>query len=302
MAHHTHNHDHKHDHHHSPSSNIKIAIFLNIFFTIIEIIGGLWTNSLAILSDALHDLGDSISLIGAWFAEKYSKKIPDKKRTFGYKRISLFSALINSAVLITGSIFILSQTIPRLLDPQTVNAKGMVLLSIIGILFNGAGFFNIRKSKNLNEKIISLHLLEDVLGWIIVLIGSIVISIWHNYIIDPIITIFFTSFILWQVVKNLKEVINIFMQGVPKNLDINNIKKEIVTIENVLAIHDIHIWSLEGETNIFSAHIVIEYESLKEPDPIKKLIRKLLEDHGIHHSTLELESKGYCSGMECNDL
>ena len=141
---------------------VKIAVFFNIGFTIIEIIGGFWTNSLAILSDALHDFGDSLALFTSWIFEREAKREPDIKRTFGYQRFSLFSALLSSSILLTGSIIIILQAIPRLFNPQEVNAFGMVGIAIIGILFNSIGYFLLKKGESLNEKVLSWHLLEDI--------------------------------------------------------------------------------------------------------------------------------------------
>ncbi len=287
-----------HSHTHR-EQNIKTAVFLNVLFTIIEIIGGLWTNSLAILSDALHDLGDSVALGASWFAERKSRRPPDKKRTFGYQRFSLFAALFTATVLVSGSLFIISKTIPRLFNPQPVHAPGMIGLAIIGILFNGAGFLKLKGGMSMNEKVLSWHLLEDVFGWIVILVGSIAIQLWGNYLIDPIMTLGFTAFTLWGVTKNLKETFNIFLQGVPKHIDIEAIKKELTSIKEVEEIHDVHIWSLEGETNIFTGHIVVKDPFLKDFYQIKKKIKGLLKKHHINHSTLEIEAQGSCSGVEC---
>lgn len=146
-------------HSHKPdrSKNIKIAVLLNISFTILEIIGGLWTNSLAILSDALHDLGDSIALISSYFFEKQSQKKPDIKKTFGYQRLSLVSALLTAIVLTSGSIYILSQAIPRLLNPEHVNAGGMIGLAIIGVTINGKGVFRLKSGQSMNERVLTWH-------------------------------------------------------------------------------------------------------------------------------------------------
>ncbi len=287
--------------HNNREKNIKIAIFLNVSFTIIEIIGGLWTNSLAILSDALHDFGDSIALITALVAEKKAKKPADAKRTYGYQRLSLFSALFAGIVLVAGSLFILSVAIPRLLNPEHINAPGMIGLAIVGITINGIGMWRLKKGQSQNEKVISWHLLEDVLGWSIILIGGIIIYFWDSHIIDPIMTLGFTVFVLWGVVRNLKGTFNIFMQGVPEHIDIDKIKQSLSDVKGVKKVHDIHIWSLEGETDIFSGHIVVEETILQNPDKIKKELKRILSHNHIEHSTIELESEDLCSGIDCED-
>lgn len=289
-----------HSHKSDRSKNIKIAVLLNISFTILEIIGGLWTNSLAILSDALHDLGDSIALISSYFFEKQSQKKPDIKKTFGYQRLSLVSALLTAIVLTSGSIYILSQAIPRLLNPEHVNAGGMIGLAIIGVTINGIGVFRLKSGQSMNERVLTWHLLEDVLGWVVVLIGSIIILIWDNHIIDPIMTIGYTIFIMWGVAKNLKETLNIFLQGVPSHINIDHIKQGLNKINGILGAHDIHVWSLEGETDVFTGHIVVEKKLLKNPDQTRKIIKEELSKHHIEHSTIELETESYCSGIDCD--
>ena len=280
---------------------VCFAAFLNVAFTIVEIVGGFWTNSLAILSDALHDFGDSIALLVSWLFERGARRVPDTSRTFGYQRLSLFSALFSASILIGGSIVIVFQAIPRLFNPELVNAFGMVGIAVIGIIFNGAGFFLLKKGESLNEKVLSWHLLEDVLGWVGILVGGVIIYFWKIYIIDPLMTIGLTAFILYNITKNLREAINILLQGVPKHINLEAVKKDIKSIEGVIGIHDIHIWSLEGETDIFTAHVVVEDEMLKKPEQTRENIRKALEKHHIEHSTIELERKDYCSGTVCED-
>ncbi|MCW4016828.1 MAG: cation diffusion facilitator family transporter [Candidatus Bathyarchaeota archaeon] len=280
---------------------VRFAAFLNVAFTILELVGGLWTNSLAILSDALHDFGDSVALLASWLFERGARKSPDTNRTFGYQRLSLFSAIFAASILIGGSIIIIFQAIPRLLNPEAVNATGMVGIAIIGIVFNGTGFFLLKKGESLNEKVLSWHLLEDVLGWVGILAGAIVIYFWKIYILDPIITIGLTVFILYNVTKSLTEAINILLQGVPKHINLEVVKQDLKSIKGVIGIHDIHIWSLEGETDVFTAHVVLDNETLKSPEPTKQTIKKTLQKHHIEHSTIELESKYHCSGMICEE-
>jgi len=251
---------------------VRFAVFLNIAFTVLELVGGLWTNSLAILSDALHDFGDSITLLVSWFFERRARRSPDNNRTFGYQRFSLFSALFSASILIGGSILIIFQSIPRLINPEMVNAFGILGIAIIGIIFNGVGFFLLKRGESLNEKVLSWHLLEDVIGWMGIFVGGVIIYFWKIYIIDPIMTIGLTAFILYNVTKNLKEAINILLQGVPKHINLEAVKLDIKTIKGVIGIHDIHIWSLEGETDIFTAHIILDDETLKSPDQTKQTL------------------------------
>ncbi|MEM3051688.1 MAG: cation diffusion facilitator family transporter [Candidatus Bathyarchaeia archaeon] len=281
---------------------MRFAAFLNVAFTVIEVIGGFWTNSLAIFSDALHDFGDSATLLISWLFERKAKKSPNTKYTFGYQRLSLFSALFAASILIGGSIVIILQAIPRFLNPERVNAFGMVGIAIIGIAFNSAGFFLLKKGESLNEKVLSWHLLEDVLGWVGILLGGVIIYFWKFYLIDPILTVGLTAFILYGVTENLREAVNILLQGVPKHINIDAVKKDIESIKGVLELHDVHIWSLEGETDVFSAHVVLDDETLrKAPEQTRQAIKDALQRHHIEHSTIELESQYQCVGVVCEE-
>jgi cobalt-zinc-cadmium efflux system protein len=283
-------------------ARVRFAAFLNFAFTIVELVGGLWTNSLAILSDALHDFGDSIALLVSWLFERGAKRSPDDSHTFGYQRLSLFSALVSASILIGGSIVIIVQAIPRFFNPEPVNAFGMLGIAIIGITFNSAGFFLLKKGESLNEKVLSWHLLEDVLGWITLLIGGIIIYFWQFYLIDPVMTVGLTVFILYNVSKNLREAINILLQGVPEHIDLEAVKADLKGIKGIIGMHDVHVWSMEGETGIFTAHVVLDDEALKEPpEQIKQIIKGALLKHHIEHSTIELEGEGRCTGIVCEE-
>ncbi len=280
---------------------ILFSVLLNTCFTILEILGGLWTNSLAIISDALHDFGDSLVLGSSWVLERGASRPPDSSRTFGYQRLSLFSALISGVVLVAGSIVILFQVASRLLTPEPVDASGMIAIAIIGIAFNGAGALLLRKGGSLNEKVLSWHLLEDVLGWVAILVGSVIILFWNIYLIDPLMTIGITVFILYNVAKNLKEAVNILLEGVPRHISIVNVKRSLMAVNGVLGVHDLHIWSLEGETDILTGHVVVNKTLLETPDQTRRILKEVLKKQHIEHSTLELESEHFCSGVECRD-
>ncbi len=286
MAHH---HHHAHGHTHD-TSNIKVAFFINLLFTIIEIIGGVMTNSIAILSDAVHDLGDSLSLGLAWYFQNYSKKKRSPSFSYGYSRFSLLGAIINSIVLVVGSIFIFIEAIPRLIEPQQPETQGMMILAVLGVVFNGAAVLRLKKGSSVNERVVSLHLLEDVLGWVAVLIGSIIMHFFDIPIIDPILSLGIALFILINVYKNLKEAIQIIMQGVPDDTDVKEVERRLLSYTEIKEIHDIHVWSMDGAYNIMTAHIVVGHEgSLKELEPLKNKIRDDLKELHIEHVTLEFE-------------
>jgi len=280
------------DHHHEQQQNrknIHLALFLNIAFTGIEVVGGLWTNSLAILSDALHDFGDSIALGASAIAERYASKPSDEKRTFGYRRLPVFSALFSAGILLSGSLYILFKAIPRLFDPQHVNAQGMILIAIAGVVFNGLGFLRLRKGSAVSVKVLSWHLLEDVMGWVVILFGALLALVWDNHLIDPLLTIGFTIYIMWGVSKNVREAFNILLQGVPAHINMEEMKKDILALKGVETIHDIHVWSFEGETDVFTGHIVLQKNCMTVEEKIKSQIKTVLQKCHIEHSTIEIE-------------
>jgi cobalt-zinc-cadmium efflux system protein len=304
---HTHNPVHHHHHHHDHSykdseGSIKIAFFLNLSFTIIEIIGGLYTNSIAILSDAIHDLGDTVAIGSAWIFEKISYKERDRKFSYGYRRFSPFAALINLVILFAGSIFIISEAIPRLLNPENIDSSGMIIFAILGVVFNGIAVLKLMGNKNsANMRTVMLHLMEDVLGWIAVLIGAIVIHFSGWLILDPILSLGIAAYILINAIKNFKNILPIFLQAVPKDTDQNEIELELKNIEGVKEIHDLHSWSLDGEYNIVTVHLVIpDNISIDEIIRIKDDARKILTKEGQEHYTIEIEFESeICKFIDC---
>ncbi len=291
---------HQHDHSHNHSEgNVKIAFFLNLGFTIIEIIGGLYTNSLAILSDALHDLGDSLSLGLSWYFQKLSKKGRTKTFSYGYKRFSLLGAIINSIVLVVGSVFILTRAIPGLLNPAQTNVQGMLYLSILGIVVNGAAVLKLRKGESLNEKVVSLHLLEDVLGWVAVLIGSIIMMYADAPFIDPLLSVLISVFVLYNVYKNLRKSLLVILQGIPEEISLDQIREKLKDMQQVTDIHDCHAWSMDGQYNILTIHLQLDKDyKLSEQAELKETVRRQLKDESIHHVTIEFESQDEKCGFE----
>ncbi|MEC9490387.1 MAG: cation diffusion facilitator family transporter [Halanaerobiales bacterium] len=294
--------EHQHEHDHSAVSNIKFAFVLNLSFSIIEIIGGLLTNSMAILSDALHDLGDSISLAVSWYLENFSQKGADKDFSYGYARFSLLGALINSVVLILGSFFILSEVIPRLFNPQTVHPEGMLFLSFLGIAVNGISVLKLKGGSSLNKEVVSWHLMEDLLGWTAVLIVSIILIFKNIPILDPLLSLAINFYILYNVISKLKKVLNIFLQGVPGGIEIENLQQKIKTETSALSVHHTHIWTLEGEKNFLSTHVIIPDQFSKaEIINLKSQIKDLLAAEEIDHVTVEIEYKSeQCEDEDCN--
>ncbi|RKF03719.1 cobalt-zinc-cadmium efflux system protein [Tenacibaculum lutimaris] len=299
-------HNHHHHSHGSSTENIAVAFFLNLAFTIIELIGGFYTNSLAIMSDALHDLGDSLSLGLSWYFQKKSTKKPTKKYSYGYKRFSLLGAIINSIVLVIGSVFIIKEAIPRIITPESADAKGMMWLAVLGIVVNGAAVFKLKKGTSINERVVSLHLLEDVLGWVVVLLASIVMQFWDVPVLDPVLSIAIAGFVLFNVYRNIKESLRIILQGTPEGISVDDIKKNLLSLNEVEGVHDCHLWTMDGEYNVFTAHLILKESSFSwdEATQIKQKVKKLLHDEfHLEHITLELEISAHeCEYENCGSL
>ncbi len=269
------------------TKNIRIAFYLNLAFAFVELIGGIITNSVAILSDTAHDFGDSISLAIAWALQKKSNKAKDDKYSYGYKRFSLLSSVILSAILLVGSILILKEAIGRLFNPQEVNAQGMLWLAILGIIVNGLAALSVKRGKTLNERAVFLHIMEDVLGWIGVLVISIVMIFVNLPILDPILSIGISIWVLFNVYKNIRATFNILLQACPKDVDVKKLTEEIKEIEDVLSIHDLHIWTQDGLSHVMTLHVVAE----KNYETIKIKVREIAKTFNIDHVTIELEGE-----------
>jgi cobalt-zinc-cadmium efflux system protein len=283
-----------HEHHHSSSSkNIRTAFFLNVGFTLFEIIGGIYVNSVAIISDAIHDLGDSISLGMSWYLQDKSNKPATKEFTFGYRRFSLLGALINGIILFGGSLFIIVEAIKRIISPEHSNATGMLIFAIIGIAVNGYAAYKMSTGKSLNEKTVSLHLLEDMMGWIAIFIVSIILQFKDIQILDPILSLAITSYILYNGTKRLMETMSIFLQAQPKDIDREKIEEELLAVECVESMHHLHIWSLDGEHHVLTAHLQMTQDvTIKDMLKAKKAFRNILKKYPFEHFTVQTELKG----------
>lgn len=295
-----HVHSHSHSHGHKDVKNIKVAFFLNLSFTIIEFIGGIMTNSVAILSDAVHDLGDSFSLGLSWYFQKLAKRPRTKSYTYGFKRFSLLGAIINSVILVVGSVLILMNAIPRLVHPQQPDVKGMLLLAVLGVIVNGVAALRLRKGESLNEKVVSLHLLEDVLGWAAVLIGAGVMYFVDAPFIDPLLSIAISGFILFNVYRNIRQSLRIILQGSPEMISVDEIEKAILKIDNVVDVHDLHVWSVDGQYNVLTVHVVFSNTlPMEQLHNLKSHVREKLLSLGVQHCTIELETSGEVCEANC---
>ena len=282
---------HNNSHHHG-SKNILVAFFLNAGFAVIELIGGYLTNSVAIYSDALHDFGDSLALLFSYFAEKLSHKDADKKFTFGYRRFSILSALINGMILLLGSIFVIYEASQRIMSPEKVSPEGMLGLAILGIAVNSFAAFRLSKDDGMNTKMVMFHLLEDLLGWVAVLIVSVILLFKPWYILDSILSILISLVILRGVYKNLIKVGLIFLQKFSDELEFEQLKKEIMDFDLVYDIHAVKGWSIDDSTYYLRFHVLVPEETkIGTVDSLKIKVKEILKTYNVTYSTIEFEAK-----------
>ena len=265
--------------------NILIAFLLNITFSIFELIGGALTGSIAILTDSLHDIGDALSIGISYVLEKKSKKKADSKHTYGYIRYSVAGSLITLVILLLGSTFVIYESIKRLFNPVTINYDGMIIFAIFGVIVNLVATLVTRKGDSLNQKSVNIHMLEDVLGWIVVLIGSILMKFTDITYIDSILSIIVALFILINCAIQFKRIVDIFLEITPSNVDIEELQKHLLKIEGVKDIHHIHVRSIDGYNNFATLHVVVD----KYDSKIKDKVKEELTEHNIAHSTVEEE-------------
>lgn len=281
-------HSHHGHHHHTPTHRIKIAFFLNLTFAVIEIVASFLTGSFAILADAVHDFGDSLTLGLAWILQRLSEKKPTTAFTYGYRRLSLFSSLITAVVLMGGIAYVLTHAYQNFLSPKPIHGWGMLGFAILGVVVNGYAAYSLSHGKTMNERVLTWHLVEDVLGWAAVLIGSILILTLQWYWIDSVLAVAISLYIFWNVVKILITTVRLFLQTAPHDIDTEDLKTKILAVNGIVNIHDIHFWSLDGERHILTLHVIAK-DSILDTSEIKKDLRNLFKSFGKIHSTIEIE-------------
>jgi len=276
--------------------NILIAFILNLSFSIFEFIGGTITNSVAIISDSIHDIGDALSIGISYFLEKKSKKQPDEKYTYGYIRYSIMGSLITTLILVIGTSIVIYNSITRIINPVEIDYNGMIVFAVLGVIVNFMAAYFTKDGNSLNQKSVNLHMLEDVLGWIIVLIGALIIKLTNISIIDSILSILVSLFILVNALKNFKSILDLFLEKTPNDIEISEIKENLLKIENIIDVHHIHIWSIDGYNNYATMHVITNEKNIKT----KAQIREKLKQYKINHVTIELEDKNeQCENCEC---
>ncbi len=293
---HTHEYNHGHNHKSESSWKILLAFILNLGFSIFELAGGFFCGSVAIASDAIHDFGDAISIGISYFLERKSKRKPSDTYTYGYMRFSVLGAFITNAVLLIGSLTVIWASAERLLNPSPINYSIMIVFAAVGLLTNLLATIITSKGENLNERSINLHMLEDVLGWAVVLVGSVVMRFTDLYFIDAIMSIGVSLYMLWHVAKNMVEIGRLFLAKCPQGMDVSYIKERLLNIEEIKDVHHIHLWNLSEGSVYCTLHIVTDSDGAK----IKSKVRQVLKAMGVVHVTLELESVNEkCSEEVC---
>lgn len=282
--------------------NILVAFILNLAFSVYEFIGGSLTGSVAITSDAIHDIGDALSIGLSYILECKSRKGSDSKYTYGYIRYSLLGGLVTTAILIAGSLLVLIGAVSRIIHPAAINYNGMIILAAIGVVVNFLAAYFTRDGDSLNQKSVNLHMLEDVLGWAVVLIGAIIMRFTDISIIDPILSIFVAIFILKESLKNAISILNVLLEKTPPSVNLDELEQQLLGLKHVQGIHHLHVWSMDGYRNCATLHIISD-RSPRDVAKVKSQAREILAAHQIAHSTIEIETPSeHCHEQNCTWL
>ena len=265
--------------------NILIAFILNLGFAIFEFVGGIWTGSIAIASDAVHDLGDALSIGMSYLLERIGKKRPDGKHTWGYARYSVLGSLLTTVILLIGSVWVIINAVHKIFVMPEIHYDGVIIFALIGVCVNLLAVFVTKDGDSLNQKAVNLHMLEDVLGWIVVLIGAVVMRFTGFSLIDPLLSICVAVYILIHACGNLKEITALFLLKAPHEIDVGMLEEQIRKLPEVQDVHQIRIWSMDGQEHLGQMHIVTDGDAYT----VKQQIRQLLQEYGIAHITLETE-------------
>ena len=277
-----------HHHHKRAGENLAFVFFMNLTFNIIVIAGGLATNSMAILADCIHDLADTISIALAWLLEHVAQKDSNDKYSYGYQRFSILGAVIISIFVIIMAIVILSEAIPRLFAPEGVDAGGMLVIAIVGIVFKSISVYRLHDGETFNEKAILFHQLGDVFEWVAILILSVVLMFWDGApYLDPFVSIGIALWLIFNLGRNLYKSLEVLLQKTPNYFDVNEFKQRILAIDGVNAIDDFHIWSLDGIDSVMTLKVDVDFE--KNVEDIKKEIYMLSNDYHVVDITIELD-------------
>lgn len=267
---------------------VWLAFVLNFSFAIIEFIfGGLFGSS-AILADAVHDLGDALAIGISAFLESISNREEDSHYTLGYKRFSLLGAILTAVILITGSSLVILENISKLIEPQPVDHEGMLWLGVIAIAINLTASLIVRKGQTKNESILSLHFLEDTLGWLAVIVVAIILRYTDWYFLDPLLSLLISAFILSKALPRFWSTLKIFLDAVPEGVDIQQVKSDLEQLDHVTSINQLNLWTMDGLEKNAIIHVCLEH--VKHMEVCKEAIRTLLKDCGFQNVTIEVDA------------
>lgn len=274
--------------------NILVAFILNLAFAVFEFIGGIFTGSVAILSDAVHDIGDAATIGLSYFLEKKSRREPDERYTYGYARYSVVGGVITTLVLLIGSVAVIVGAVQRIIEPRAINYDGMIIFAVVGVLVNLLAAMVTHGGGSIGQRAVNLHMLEDVLGWAVVLVGAIVMRFTDISVIDPIMSIGVAVFIIVNAVRTLASALDVFLEKAPREVDVHELEHHVLELDGVLGVHHIHVWSMDGVHSFATMHVVTDADSAE----VKHRVRAELVCHGIHHATIEVEAVGEECGEE----
>ena len=266
---------------------VWIAFFLNLSYAIVEFIAGGIFGSSAVLADSVHDLGGAIAIGISALLETISNREEDRHYTLGYKRFSLLGALVTAVILITGSILVILENIAKIFHPQSVNDEGIFWLGIIAITINVLASLVIRKGQTKNESILSLHFLEDTLGWVAVILMAIVLRFTDWYILDPLLSIAISFFILSKALPRFWSTLKIFLDAVPEGVDIQKIKTDLAELDHVASINQLNLWTMDGLEKNAIVHVCLK--EMEHMETCKESIRIFLKDCGFQNITIEVD-------------
>ena len=265
---------------------IGIAFVLNLAFALLEAAGGWLTGSVAVLSDAVHDLGDALGIGVSFLLERKSRRAPDGRYTYGYARYSVLSGIVTSLVLLCGASVCIVSSVHRLFHPAAIHYDGMLVLAVLGVLVNGVAAFVTRDGASLGQKAVNLHMLEDVLGWLAVLCGAVVMRFTDLVWIDPLLSIGVSVFITVHAVRHLREALVPLLERTPEETDVAALHTALAAVEGVESVHHLHVWTLDGRHHCATVHVVTSHADAA----LKSRVRALLHEHSIDHVTIEIDS------------
>ena len=272
------------------SNSTKVAFLLNLSFTILELVGGLISGSIAIIADSLHDFADSLALgLGWYFERKSEKKESNDRYTYGYKRFSMLSALINALVLILGAVYIFYESIRRIMNPEMPDVKWMIGIAVLGMVLNGIGAWKLKSGKSLNKKVLTIHLLEDTVGWLAVFIVSIILLFWDIPILDPILAIVINLAVLIFIFVKLVDVVKIFLQSVPEGVNLPLLRQKILCLDGVERVNHFHVWGLTEEKKVVTVHVKTKHLSREDQNILKQQISQVFQGLDTEHITIDLQ-------------